>query len=221
MSLTATFHQLHEALQVAFGWASTHTYDLNVLDPEFDTTQDDSADAMVNMIRQMTQGTSASDPREYVLRIKDDRSGMDMIHVDRMHDRNRQHPRTKEKSGLKTKLFQVLDAPEYRDERIVYTYDFGDRWEHTLTLMSRAPASATFSCTEGSGHGVAEDVVQDGWQPLVEAYRAARPNKEQKEKRRWYERDCSNGDRLGLGEGRERIWDKDDVNRRLERVKCG
>jgi hypothetical protein len=31
---TATFEELHEALQIAFGWATTHSYDFKIRDPE-------------------------------------------------------------------------------------------------------------------------------------------------------------------------------------------
>ncbi|KAK5685268.1 hypothetical protein LTS10_003346 [Elasticomyces elasticus] len=216
---TATFHRLHDALQVAFGWASTHTYDFNVLDPQFDTTQDedDSQEALMRTIQQSMNGASASDPREYLLRVKDDTPDTGMVprHIDKMHDSRRQHPRTREKSGPSTKLYQVLDAPEYRNERMVYTYDFGDRWEHLLTVNGRAEASTKFHCIDGSGHGVAEDVVQDGWQVLIDAYRARRPDEEQREKIHWYETRCSNGDPKGLGNGREHVWDNDAVNMRL------
>ncbi|KAK4547411.1 hypothetical protein LTR36_001067 [Oleoguttula mirabilis] len=223
---TATFHQLHEALQVSFSWASTHTYDFTVLDPAFDPRPDASdkdGDDMELLMHRMNHGMFATDPREYVLRVKDDRDEPNryMLRVDLMHDRKRQHPRTKEMGGLATKLFQVLDDPKYRDERIVYTYDFGDKWKHTVTVDGRAPATSTFSCVDGSGHGVAEDVAQDGWEPLKLAYRASRPSKEQKEKRDWYERRCGNRDRLGLGNGREHFWDRAAVNARLSGVKCG
>ncbi|KAK5689273.1 hypothetical protein LTR17_026385, partial [Elasticomyces elasticus] len=204
---------------VAFGWASTHTYDFNILDPQFDTTQDedDSQEALMRMIQQSMNGASASDPREYLLRVKDDTPDTGMVprHIDKMHDSRRQHPRTKERSGPSTKLYQVLDAPEYRNERMVYTYDFGDRWEHLLTITNRAPASTKFHCIDGSGHGVAEDVVQDGWQVLIDAYRAPRPDEEQREKIHWYESSCSNRDPKGLGNRREYDWDKDAVNMRL------
>jgi hypothetical protein len=36
--------------------------------------------------------------------------------IDRMHEGRRRHPRTVEKGGLKTSLWQVLDKAEYQGE---------------------------------------------------------------------------------------------------------
>ena len=54
--------------------------------------------------------------------------------------------------------------------------------------------------------------------PLVEAYKAARPNKEQREKKEWFETQCSNQDRQGLAGERIREWDRGLVNRMLAEV---
>ena len=101
---------------------------------------------------------------------------------------------------------------------MLYTYDFGDYWEHVVTSASRAPYDRSFKCLDGCGHGVAEDVNIGGWPELIEAYRTSRPNHEQKDLRHWYEYNASNGDRLGLANGREHFWDKDAINRNLSRL---
>ncbi|KAI8956761.1 MM3350-like domain-containing protein [Daldinia sp. FL1419] len=63
-----------------------------------------------------------------------------------------------------------------------YTYDFGDNWEHEMTLLGRAEPS-DFVCIGGSGHPVAEDVGGTrGWRDLKEAYRTAQPDEEQRSK---------------------------------------
>jgi hypothetical protein len=49
----ATFEQLHRALQVAFGWATTHTYDFKVRDPDYEAEDEDEEDMAV-MIQRIT-----------------------------------------------------------------------------------------------------------------------------------------------------------------------
>ena len=102
------------------------------------------------------------------------------------------------------------------DEKMVYNYDFGDDWVHTITVEGHCLARPAFQCLECTGHGVAEDVNQKGWRELKAAYQTASPNEEQQETMKWYERHCSNGDREGLANGREHVWDQESVNCRLE-----
>ena len=206
----ATFAQLHDALQAAFGWAGTHTYDFNILDPDYGPDSG-SENAMLDMIQRSMGKVDPNSPREYELRILD-KTG---FAIDKMHDNQRAHPRTLEKSSRSTKLFQVLDDPKFGDGTMVYTYDFGDRWEHLLTITGRAEATGKFRCIDGVGHGVPEDVKQDGWAPLKEAYRTTSPNKEQRKHRQWYERHASNANPKGLDGGREHVFDKDAVDAML------
>ena len=213
---TATFSQLHQALQTAFGWATTHTYDFAILDPEYRTVgmEEDEENSMLDMIQRSMGKVNPNSPREYALRMVTKSTGPG-VPIDAMHDGQRKHPRTVDKPASSTKLFQVLDTAQCRDGTLVYTYDFGDRWEHLLTVTGREPASTKFRCSEGVGHPVAEDVKQDGWADLKAAYRAQRPNKEQREQMQWFERQASNGDPRGLKNGREHEWDQEAVNARL------
>jgi|SRR5215469_14050075 len=94
-------------------------------------------------------------------------------------------------------------------------YDFGDGWKHVISLKGRTEASGHFKCTDGSGHGVAEDVKRSGWADLKEAYRTSNPNMKQREHREWFETQASNCDPDGLVNGREHSWSKAEVNRRL------
>lgn len=97
-----------------------------------------------------------------------------------------------------------------------YEYDFGDSWIHEFTIVGRAPATKIFKCIEGSGHHVAEDCGGGaGYIALKAAYRTTRPNREQREKRHWYETHCTNGDPRGLGSGRERVFLDAGVNAKL------
>lgn len=107
----ATFHDLHCAIQIAFSWASTHTFDFRVLDPTYEEPDDLSIEAIQ---ARFSSGPSASPPRENLLRILEkDKSGRTgLFQVDRMHEEARKHPRAIEKDGHKTKLWQILDNQE-------------------------------------------------------------------------------------------------------------
>jgi hypothetical protein len=94
-------------------------------------------------------------------------------------------------------------------------YDFGDGWSHEMTVSGRVTATENITCVDGTGHGVGEDVNREGWRELKAAYRVVNPSSEQKEQMEWYEKQCNNGDRHGLGGGREFVFDRDLVNRML------
>jgi hypothetical protein len=96
-----------------------------------------------------------------------------------------------------------------------YEYDFGDGWCHTITIVSRVAATSIFECTDGEGHGVAEDVGSvRGWDELKRAYRAARPDKSQREKMLWFETQASNAEGGGLHD-KERVWAMEKINHLL------
>lgn len=136
--------------------------------------------------------------------------------IDFMHNGHRQHPRTPEKKSSKVKLLNVLEKPAYKYKPFEYEYDFGDCWEHAITLEGRKEGTDFFMCVDGEGHYVAEDAASwRGWNKLKSAYRAQRPDKEQMENMRWFERVASNRDPQGLKNGRERVWAKGMINRRL------
>lgn len=103
------------------------------------------------------------------------------------------------------------------DQEIVYTYDFGDHWEHDLTILGREDATRDFICLDGSGHYVAEDVGGvRGWESLKQAYQTTRPTKEQKERRKWFEQQASNSDPRGLAGNQVNAWDREATNRALK-----
>jgi hypothetical protein len=227
----ATFMDLHKALQVAFRWASTHTFDFKIKDPnarpplEFNLMDHiakmqakDRADLAAASSGQALPEEDKG-PRQNSLRIvqwsvppKGLKGGIDM-----MHNHSRVHPQTPEVSASKVKLGKILE--QYKGAPIEYEYDFGDSWEHSITVIGRAPATEVFVCTGGEGHGVAEDVGSDkGWKSLKEAYRAQKPSKDQKDSMRWFETQASNADPHGLGNGRDRFFDRDGVNFKLARI---
>jgi len=133
--------------------------------------------------------------------------------VDIMHSSTRSHSQTPEVDSKSVRLGKVLEAREYAGANLEYEYDFGDSWAHRITMVGRSAATSKFRCLEGEGHGVAKDVGSwKGWEELKYAYRTVNPNAEQRERREWSETIASNCDPLGLGAGRDRVWDKDEVN---------
>ncbi|KAK0750720.1 MM3350-like domain-containing protein [Schizothecium vesticola] len=188
------FEDLHSALQDAFGWASTHSYDFAVLDPSYDATAIDMFQMMENR-RAMSQpsGTNmnpASAQRENVMRVKPKGH-----HIDSMHEGQRRHPRTLQKWADKFKMWQMFDNEEWKGFKTVYVYDFGDNWEHYVTVVGREPPLEVenFRCLSGEGYNVVEDVGSiRGWKRLKEAYAAANPTKGQRENMEWFETECSN-----------------------------
>ncbi|KAK1831957.1 MM3350-like domain-containing protein [Podospora conica] len=211
----ATFAELSLNLQDAFGWNFHHSYDFAVLDPSFDLAA--NAFQMVQnrmaMIRDGTNMNPASARREYVMRVTHKE-----YRIDSMHEGMRRHPRTLEKPGAKFKLWQMFDNEEWKDLKKVYTYDFGDNWEHYMTVVGREPATWVdeFHCLAGEGHWVAEDVGGiKGWNKLKEAYAAANPTQEQRDKIKWYENDCPNSDPKGLRGDRVNFFDLGYIDRLL------
>ncbi|TVY20425.1 hypothetical protein LARI1_G001024 [Lachnellula arida] len=204
---TATYEQLHRALQIAFGWASTHTYDFKIIDPN--AQPEPLPDMGTYIARRMAQDAAQfndspipdAGPRQNLLRIiEKDPFGPGGFGsgrgLDSMHNQDR----------------------DYEGAGIEYEYDFGDCWQHTVEVVGRAEASKGFLCLGGEGHGVAEDVGSvDGWLGLREAYRTANPTTEQRERRTWFESRASNRDPRGLGNGREWDWDSIAVSAKLRR----
>lgn len=104
----------------------------------------------------------------------------------------------------------------------MYEYDFGDGWEHYITLVSRAPATNKFECVSGTGHGAAEDVGGSvGWRQLKEVYQipADRLTPDQRESRQWFEQMACNGDPRGLGDELVNFFDLARCNQDLKKVR--
>lgn len=105
------------------------------------------------------------------------------------------------------------------DKPLIYTYDFGDNWEHLITVTGRSPPTDDFSCLSGTGHYVAEDAgAFRGWEELKAAYQTNNPTREQKEKRRWFERQASNADPKGLAGDRVNFFDLAECNKNLKNM---
>ncbi|OTB02538.1 hypothetical protein M426DRAFT_24692 [Hypoxylon sp. CI-4A] len=226
----AVLHAASVYLHVAFAWASSHSFDFAVVNPDYDPAEEeeDAADLYQYrmMMSSMGQSPDPAMPQEYLFRATDPTPETPFANVDRMHQGSRTHPRTVERKADKYKLYQLFDDPVYQGKQITYTYDFGDNWDHFLTMQGRAEATDKFVCVDGGGHEVAEDVGgSGGWAALKAAYRTDTPTQEQLDKRDWYENDCSNGNMLGL-EGDyvnewNDLWVKDNLEPEMMDYKFG
>ncbi|CAJ2512892.1 Uu.00g010110.m01.CDS01 [Anthostomella pinea] len=200
---------LHQALQASFGWSNAHCFDFIVKDPNADHEPPDDMVGMIERLRLIhtnPEGPS-SVPRLNHLRIVPWKAGQRFGNgdwgVDAAQNQDRFHTSTPEKQAGKTKLWNVLGDP---------------KWDHVIELIGREPPTASFSCKERGGHGVAEDVgSSSGLNKLLAAYRSNRPNSEQKDKIKWFESMCSNADKDGL-KGRESMWDIASVNEALQKI---
>src|SRR5271167_2454190 len=112
---TATFHKLHYAIQIAFGWHNAHLYHFQVINlPAFNAP-------------------NASTRRRYVpprVLLQLDGPGLES---DAWFDDDDE--RVPSKDVKLTRLSDVLEGAKYRNKLIQYLYDFGDSWEHSVTLI--------------------------------------------------------------------------------------
>ncbi|KAH6842230.1 plasmid pRiA4b ORF-3-like protein-domain-containing protein [Chaetomium sp. MPI-CAGE-AT-0009] len=214
----APFYALHLALQTAFGWATTHSFDFAVKDPAYAPPANLLAHIQQLKALEMNGGDRlpASASREYLLRVVDPVPRDRFSGIDRVHERQRRHPGTVEKKSDNWCLWQLLEKREYQGKELVYTYDFGDNWEHYFTVEGRGEFTDHFVCLSGTGHPVGEDVGGfEGWNDLKAAYRAQQPTEDQRDRRKWYETRTRNGDPKGLAGDRVHAWDMARVNRDL------
>lgn len=188
---TLTFHDLHRAIQVSFGWAGCHMYQFTVTDP-------------------VDEEATGLQRRQRHLRLERDPSlGIPS--------------KTPTVAAASMKLSEVFEGDKYKDKEVEYEYDFGDGWSHYIEFVGwgKDDTEGRVVCFSGQGHGAAEDAGGvSGWQDVVDAYKSKRASKEQKELRRWYEKECSNRDPKGLsGPGGAWEWSRDKVNWDLQQLK--
>ncbi|KAK7741905.1 hypothetical protein SLS62_010882 [Diatrype stigma] len=122
----AVFYHLHMALQVAFGWSTTHSFDFAVANPDYvspfaanggvgaDGQPDFSA--LMEHLKRMNpaHGADPSAPQEYLFRVVDPVEQTMFSGVDRVHEGGRRHPNTPEKKADNYKLYQLFDDPKYQ-----------------------------------------------------------------------------------------------------------
>lgn len=100
-------------------------------------------------------------------------------------------------------------------KQIIYTYDFGDNWEHHMTIEGRDDVK-DFVCLSGTGHPVIENAGgASGWNEIKAAYRTSQPNQEQRERREWFEEHAVGCHHNGLDVDE---WDMDAANREIKHL---
>lgn len=210
----ATFQELHYAIQIAFGWAAAHSYDFVARDPTAEERPVEDIMALMNHFKAQSFGEQKDfGPRQNFIRIINPN---DQKMVDAMHAFGRKHSQTPEKKADKVYVGEQFSKKEWKNAEWEYMYDFGDHWGHEIEIIGRGNVDDTFKCTDGNGHGIAEDAgSMPGWEELKKAYRAAKPNDEQKEKMHWFENMASNFDSEGL-KGRESYVDLSVINSLLK-----
>lgn len=104
------FVQLHVVLQIAFGWESEHAYRFTI-----NNTPDLEAPPRGNRTPVWEQD---------LMKMTDRGIGLNFSTC-------------AERNAADVKLFDVFDKPEWRDKavRAVYTYDFGDNWDHEIVFL--------------------------------------------------------------------------------------
>ena len=192
--LTA-FHTLHCAIQVAFGWKNSHLHHFDVLDAP--PTTNSSRPYQHRMFRP---------PVPVLLGLEPDPKYED-------------YDGTIPEDSKQWRLCDVFENDEYKNKQIEYLYDFGDNWEHSITLIGRARTStSSIVCLSGEGGHAAEDCGGAfGWQELKQLYAEHGHEKEATctdpsahETLRWYENGCLNGQKWGLT---PEVWDKEAINK--------
>lgn len=213
---SATFEQLHQAIQIAFDWAGTHSYDFVARDPAAEEKPVEDILALIQ--RRMGQDSGEQrdfGPRQNFVRILNPHH--DRM-IDSVHSMDRRHSQTPEKVASKVYVGELFRKKEWKGAEWEYLYDFGDNWGHEIEVEGRGKVDDVFQCIEGNGHYIAEDSgSMPGWEELQKAYRAANPNGEQKEKMHWFEHMASNADPKGL-KGRENFCDVQGINARLRSI---
>ncbi|KAI9641353.1 hypothetical protein NHQ30_010155 [Ciborinia camelliae] len=186
---TASFADLHDALQVAFGWKNCHLHNFEVLNHN-KTMGSESIFSMQPIMFSI----SAPDMLGEVVS-------------------------ESVKSSDRTLLHQVLDDEATRDRTIHYQYDYGDNWEHVIICGGRADPTLNFVVLGGEGHGCAEDVGgYGGWTDLIEAYESDNPTEDQQASMTWFEEKAHNKDPKGLRGAAKYTWDKDRINSVLQEL---
>ncbi|KAF7888964.1 hypothetical protein EAF00_009264 [Botryotinia globosa] len=186
---TASFADLHIALQAAFEWKNNHLYDFEVLD------------------HNNTMGSGHEYVKQPVL--------CKLTSLDTFYGGGfNTYPVEDSKH---TKLYQILDGRLTSGKTIHYIYDFGDGWEHVITCAGRADQTTKFVVLGGGGHGCVEDVGGlTRWINLIAAYESDEPTEEQRNLMSWFENKAHNKDPRGLRGVAKYAWDKDRINATLE-----
>jgi len=117
---TATFADLHEALQIAFQWADVHAHDFAVHNLNYDREGD--VKDIEELMKIFQYGPSPDSQQMFDLRIVEKPSSNGPFgfgQVDKMHEKHRVHPKTPEKHSHKVRLYQIFEDPQYNGNRFL------------------------------------------------------------------------------------------------------
>lgn len=130
-----TFQELHMAIQFTFGWFGYHLYEFSVMDENYKAEEGTSLYAYPKKIRIV----DGEDPE-----------------VEQFLERDRYEVKYDTKTSLR-EIFQETD-------RCIYTYDFGDNWEHEIILekVERDSHNRIPYLLEQKGERPPEDVGGEG-----------------------------------------------------------
>lgn len=150
-----TFHKFHKVLQIAFGWEDRHLYKFHVYAPGGGRNHDSDYDE--------------DDERELLETISDVESIQDSRDM-RYHMEQQGVPTTTENLITSQARLKRIFGPECGRTDVVYEYDNGDGWEHTIEFLGVAAsdlherffnqgvkAGQHSFCLQGAGHGSLED----------------------------------------------------------------
>lgn len=193
------FEQLHNIIQIAFGWASCHAYSFEVS----------------KLLEEGEQGNWMTGRGKELLNLQWDDSLKDS------------YPEPeKMKKTTDYKLADIYEGPEYAGKvEVSYEYDHGDGWSHSIAFLGKAdpslrkamqiPDDLRVVCLAGEGHPCAEDAGgPGGWEDLKATFKKRGDPDGRKD---WYKYVCANGDRKGLDPYK---WDLLDVNDELFKLKA-
>ncbi|MCJ1358543.1 MAG: hypothetical protein MMC33_008543 [Icmadophila ericetorum] len=195
---TATFEDLHHAIQIAFQWSRSFTYDFKI------QIEDPDADA------DSTTTTTTGKKKKPVVRMLD---GEARILSDKlpaiMGSFAVTHPNVFTDSVQEVRLQNYFETSRLETFFLEYEYDYlNGHWILEIALIGRAPVTSGFVCIEGQGNGVALQMMNwREWEDLKDAYRAVRAAEnvtpEQNARIAWFEKEA-----IGHSEGSgvQRVW---------------
>jgi hypothetical protein len=195
------FLQLHDTIQVAFGWSDSHEYLFSILNTtKLSQNNNCTADCILNLTDWSSTGPpdeESDDPdeasRRKILGLPPKRNVPDL-------DVNATAP------------CDVLDRRRYQGKLISYSYD--NDWMHFIYVKGCTEPTEDPTCIAGSGHEAIDDIRGTfGFERLKKIYNEKRTAYEKETV--WNYENIHFGNVLGLGNGRERVWDKDDINEKL------
>lgn len=202
---SATFEDLHYAIQLAFRWSKSLTYDFKI---QVDDPESTAKRTVVRMVDREARSLSGKLPAI-------------------LGDFATKNPQVFHDNVQEVSLCNYFDTSRLETFSLQYEYDYLiGHWLLEITPIGRAPATPGFVCTEGQGNGVALQMVDwREWEDLKNAYRAFRAGtiltQRQMARMAWFEKEAIGH---SVGSGVQRIWGdwgRGKINHELELLAKG